>query len=67
MAQQTIDDFDRAAEKVAATAILAPPGFMDQMNTALVSFLKDGNKSNVIHTIANYYDLLTTSALRPLL
>jgi glucose/mannose transport system substrate-binding protein len=66
MAQQTIDDF-QASQKVAATAILAPPGFMDQMNTALLAFIKDGNKSNVIHTIANYYDMLVNSALSPLL
>jgi glucose/mannose transport system substrate-binding protein len=68
MAKQTIADFNQPSEVVvAATAILARPEFMKAINAALLQFLSDGNKSTVIHTIANYYDILQTSPLRPLL
>lgn len=67
MAKQTIADFNTAPEVVAATAILAPPEFMNAINDALLTFLKDGNKSGVIHAIANHYDILQSSPLRPLL
>jgi glucose/mannose transport system substrate-binding protein len=67
MAQQTIADFRQASRNgtvVAATAILAPPAFMSAINTALLQFVVDGNKSTVIHTIANYYDILQNNPLR---
>jgi glucose/mannose transport system substrate-binding protein len=64
MGRQTIADFREASEIVAATAILAPPDFMTKVNSALLQFVADGNKSTVIHTIANYYDILATSPLR---
>ncbi|HLK93113.1 MAG TPA: extracellular solute-binding protein [Polyangia bacterium] len=67
MGRQTISDFNTATEVVAATAILAPPEFVDAINDALVQFLKDGNKSAVIHAIANRYDMLQNGPLSPLL
>ena len=69
MGQQTISDFRQASDSspstvVAATAILAPPEFMNEINTVLLQFVADGNQSTVIHAIANYYDVLQTSPLR---
>jgi glucose/mannose transport system substrate-binding protein len=67
MGKQTIIDFKEASADgtaVAATAILAPRAFIDQVNTALLQFVVDGNKSTVIHTIANYYDVLQNNPLR---
>jgi glucose/mannose transport system substrate-binding protein len=67
MGKQTSNDFKEASANgtaVAATAILAPRAFIDQVNTALLQFVVDGNKSTVIHTIANYYDLLQNNLLR---
>jgi len=67
MGQRTITDFRQASQSstvVAATAILAPPDFMTVINSALLELVADGNKSAVIHTIANYYDILQTSPLR---
>jgi glucose/mannose transport system substrate-binding protein len=64
MGKQTIADFTNPAEVlVAATAILAPPEFVDAINMALLQFLMDGNKSTVIHAIANHYDLLQNRPL----
>jgi glucose/mannose transport system substrate-binding protein len=67
MGRQTISDFNAASEVVGATAILASPEFLDAINQALVQFLRDGNKSTVIHAIANRYDMLYSSPLRNLL
>ncbi len=67
MGQRTIADFRQASESatvVAATAMLAPPDFMTVINSALLRFVADGNKSTVIHTLANDYDILQTSPLR---
>ena len=64
MGRETISDFQKASQVVAATAILAPPAFMNAINAALLQFVADGNKSTLIHTIANYYDILQTSPLR---
>jgi glucose/mannose transport system substrate-binding protein len=70
MAQQTMTDFRQASQNqtaVAATAILAPPAFMTAVNTALLQFVVDRNKSTVIHTIADYYDILQNNPLRDVL
>ncbi len=67
MGQQTISDFRQASQSgtvVAATAMLAPPAFMSEINTALLQFVVDGNKSTVLHRIANYYDILQNNPLR---
>jgi glucose/mannose transport system substrate-binding protein len=67
MGKQTIAEFRQASQNgtvVAATAILAPPAFMSEINTALLQFVVDGNKSTVMHTIANYYDILRDNPLR---
>jgi glucose/mannose transport system substrate-binding protein len=67
MAQRTIDDFRTAAANpggttlVPATAILAPPEFMDATEKALAQFASDGNASAVLHTMDNWYDLLRPS------
>jgi glucose/mannose transport system substrate-binding protein len=66
MSRQTITDFRQASQIVAATSLLAPPEFMDQANKALLQFVADGDKSTLIHSIANWYDVLTMNALRPL-
>jgi hypothetical protein len=48
---------------VASTAILAPSTFTTPINKALLQFVQDGNKSTLIHTINNYYDILGTGPL----
>src|SRR6185369_5052108 len=55
MGVKTISDFREASHKVPATAILAPPDFMTKVNSALLQFVADGDKSTLIHTIANAY------------
>lgn len=67
MGQRTISDFRQASDSatvVAATAILAPPQFMTEVNSVLLQFVADGDRSTVIHAIDNYYDILRTSPLR---
>jgi glucose/mannose transport system substrate-binding protein len=65
MAQRTINDFRQAAADsttlVPATAILAPPEFIDAIEKALARFAIDGNASAVLHTLDNWYDLLRPS------
>jgi glucose/mannose transport system substrate-binding protein len=64
MAKATISDFRDASPDssrlVPATAILAPQEFMDQLNETLATFAADGNASVVIHTLANWNDLLSS-------
>lgn len=69
MGKQTVTDFRQASDNgtaVAATAILARRAFIDAIDTALLQFVVDGNKSTVIHAIANYYDILQNNPLRPM-
>jgi hypothetical protein len=40
---------------------------MTAVNTALLQFVVDRNKSTVIHTIADYYDILQNNPLRDVL
>jgi glucose/mannose transport system substrate-binding protein len=67
MAKRTIAEFQQASQDEAiypATAILAPPDFLTNVDAALRLFLQNGDKSALIHTIANYYDILQNSVLR---
>ena len=63
-AQQTIFDFRSATSLVPATAILAPQEFIDAVDSALAQFAGAGNaavvgnKSIVLHTIDNWFDML---------
>ena len=65
MAQRNIDDFRRVAADptrlVPATAMLAPPEFIDALDAALATFVVDGNASTFLHTLDNWYDLLRPS------
>jgi glucose/mannose transport system substrate-binding protein len=66
--QQTILDFRGATNRVPATSILVPQEFIDAVDKALYYFAgagnttEVGNKSIVLHTIANWYDVLPASA-----
>jgi glucose/mannose transport system substrate-binding protein len=68
MAQGTITDFQAAAADptrlVPATAMLAPPEFIDAVEGALGQFAEDGNASVVLHTIDNWSDVLRSSPWR---
>ncbi len=65
MAQRTINDFRSAAldpmTLVPATALLAPPEFIEAIDKALARFVVDGNASALLHTLDNWYDLLRPS------
>jgi glucose/mannose transport system substrate-binding protein len=67
MAQVTIDNFRHATSLVPATAILAPPAFMDEMTATLAAFAGSsdpavlGNKSIVLHALDNWSDVLRAS------
>jgi glucose/mannose transport system substrate-binding protein len=66
MAKRTIAEFRQASQDdkiVPATAILAPPDFINDIDPVLRQFLQDGNKSVVVHGIANHYDILQNSVL----
>ena len=65
MSQRTIADFRIAAPNpdnlVPATAILAPPDFINAMKTALSAFVVDRNASVLMHTLDNWHDVLQAS------
>jgi len=66
LAKQTIADFQAASANETlfpATAILAPQAFLTAVDMALQTFLSNRDKSVLIHTIANYYDILKNSIL----
>jgi len=66
LARLTTADFQEASANgtlFPATAILAPLSFLSAVETALKSFIGDRDKSVLIHTIANYYDILKNSIL----
>jgi glucose/mannose transport system substrate-binding protein len=67
MAKRTIAEFRAASDGETifpATAILAPPDFINDVDPILRGFVQDGDKSKVVHGIANLYDILMKGALR---
>jgi glucose/mannose transport system substrate-binding protein len=67
MARSTSADFRQASAEgqlFPATAALAPPDFINDVDEILSGFMRDGDQSKVVHGIANRYDILAHTPLR---